>query len=348
MQYFNLFRLTAISAWALAFAFSANAQISHSELAGKYHLQGQCNLWDNSFANLVTPHDDFTFNMTAQDDGTFRLSNFFYSGMDANWTPLAYSATARYSAAEGLLYVYPAEWMWDEYMGTFMDPYSHDPMLYFLVQKDGNGNISLTTTPNSLGFYVMTNLGDGNKFYYAIDYPGEVRATKLQTFSTVSPTTIAGDYDVTYTDFDGRSHNTTFTINRQDSGFTLTGMFGDKEEHPLYFEPDGKGVYANLLRKVDNNGRYTYYYGGVVGECRVSFSFDADGRLVSDNYITYTPDWRTWYDALTAVATKKGQAGIAPLTVPQPDRKAYNLNGRPAGASSSIVIRDGRKVIQKH
>lgn len=338
-----------ITAALAAFALCASAQVSQSELAGKYHLQGECSIWDKSFASLVNPHDDFTFNMTAQDDGTFLLSSFFYSGMDANWTPLTYSATARYSAAEGLLYVYPTEWMWDEYMGTFMDPYNHDPMLYFAVSRDVHGNISLATTPNSLGFYVMTNLGEGNKFYYAIDYPGEVHATKVQTYASVSPSNIAGDYDVTYTDFDGRSHTTSFTIRRNGSEFVLTGMFGDHEEHPLFFEPDGKGVYANLQRKVNDAGRYTYYFGSVVGECRVSFSFDADGRLVADNYITYTPDWRNWYDAVTAVATKQGMDGIATVTTSTPAAStvARDLQGRPATSNTGLVIRDGRKMFVK-
>lgn len=340
-MYKKVFSAVAIA----AFTLGASAQISRSELAGKYHLQGEYEIWDNSFASLVNPHDDFTFTMTEQSDGTFLLSSFFYSGMDANWTPLSYSATAYYNAAEGLLYVYPTEWMWDEYMGTFMDPYSHDPMLYFAVTRDTHGNISLATTPNSVGFYVMTNLGEGNKFYYAIDYPDEVHATKLQTYASVTPSNIAGDYDVTYTDFDGHSRTTSLTIKRNGSDFTLTGLFGDKEEHPLYFEPDGKGVYANLQRKVDGNGRYTYYFGSVVGECRVSFSFDAEGRLVADNYITYTPDWRTWYDALTTVATKKGQAGVEKLTASKTEQVTYNLSGRPGKSPASIVIRDGRKMI---
>lgn len=339
-----------IAAALAACTLTASAQVSLSELAGKYHLQGECNFWESALASLVTPHEDFTFSMSLQEDNTFHLSSFFYSGMDGSWVPLDYSATAEYHPDERLLYVYPTEWMWDEYMNTFMDPYSHDPMLYFAVEKDTHGNITLSTTPNSVGFYVLTDRGEGNKFYYAIDYPDALTATKVATYQSVTPNTIAGEYDLFFYDFDGKGKKTTFTINRNGNDFTLTGMFGDKEVHPLYFEPDGKGVYAEVQRKVNDSGYYTYYFGGVVGECRVSFHFDADGNLVSDNYITYTPNWSQWVDALNAVAKKKEQTAIEETAVELPESQqttAYDLQGRPANSRSSIVIRNGRKVMRK-
>ncbi len=333
-------------------SLAVQAQVSLSELPGKYHLQGQCDIWDQSFASLVTPHDDFTFTMTQGEDGVLYLSSFFYSGMDGSWIPLEYSATAEYHANEKLLYVYPTEWMWDEYMGVFMDPYSHDPMLYFAVEKDSRGDITLTTTPNSVGFYVLTDRGEGNQFYYALDYPGEVRATKLRTYASVNASTLPGEYEMNYSDFDGKPLKTTFSILRTNNGFVLTGMFGDQEQHPLYFEADGRGVYTEIQRKVNAQGRYTYYFGGVVGECRVSFSFDAEGQLVADNYITYTPDWSNWHDALQAVATKVGQSGVLRTTDngqrTTDSGRSFDLQGRAyvRQPKSGLYIQHGRKVIR--
>lgn len=323
---------------------SASAQVSAEQLVGKYRLQGRCDLWDGSFGAIVTPHEDFTFTIMPGEEGEFLLSSFFYGGMDADWVPLEYSATARYSPSEVLLYVYPTEWMWDNYMSIFMDPYSHDPMLYFAVERDSQGAIHLTTTPNSVGFYALTDMGEGSKFYYALDYPEALHATKLQTYASVTANTLAGDYTLAYNDFDGKPHTTTFTIERDGPTFLLTGMFGDKEKHILHFDEDGCGVYFNVQRKVNEAGLYTYYFGSVVGECRVGFSFDAKGRLVADNYFTYTSDWTTWHDALDAVAQKADQAGVAMVQMPSAASAAtYDLAGRPASTRAGIMLREGRK-----
>lgn len=338
-------RLIFTAAFA-ALALAASAQVRQSELAGKYHLKAKSELWNATYANLVTVHDDFTFTMTEQEDGSFLLSSFFYSGMDASWTPLSYSATAQYSPSEQLLYVYSTEWMWDDWMDTFMDPMRDkdapgSPMLYFMVSKDNDGHITLTTGKNSAGFYVLRN----SQWEYAIDYPDVLSATKVECYNSVTPSTIVGEYDMSYYDFNGKKGTTTFSIERKGNGYILTGMFGDTHEHPLFFDADGKGVYADVDVVINSQSRYTYYWGSVVGECRVMFHFDAEGRLVSDNYITYTPNWSTWYDALYAVATKQGAEGISNAIVNREfsNSQTFDLQGHPAAGRTGIVIRDGRK-----
>lgn len=338
-------RLIFTAAFA-ALALAASAQVRQSELAGKYHLKAKSELWNATYANLVTVHDDFTFTMTEQEDGSFQLSSFFYSGMDASWTPLSYSATAQYSPSEQLLYVYSTEWMWDDWMDTFMDPMRDkdapgSPMLYFMVSKDNDGHITLTTGKNSAGFYVLRN----SQWEYAIDYPDVLSATKVECYNSVTPSTIVGEYDMSYYDFNGRKGTTTFSIERKGNGYVLTGMFGDTHEHPLYFDADGKGVYADVDVVINSQSRYTYYWGAVVGECRVMFHFDAEGRLVSDNYITYTPNWSVWYDALDAVATKKGgEAGVEAVAMDRPAEHAvkYDLSGRRAQNGSRLYIEGGK------
>lgn len=340
-------KLYSIFAAALV-ALSAHAQVSQSELAGKYHLQGEAELWSSVFANKVTIHDDFTFQMTDAGDGTFQLSSFFYSGMDASWVPLPYSATATFSPSEQLLYVYSTEWMWDDWMDLFMDPQRDEagagkPMLYFLVGKDRSGHITLTTGKNSAGFYGLRN----GQFEYAIDYPDVLSATKVDTYASVTPATLPGEYTMSYRDFYDREATTDFTIKKSGAGYVLTGMFGDKHEHPLFFDADGTGVYCEVEAGINEQSYYTYYFGSIVGECRVMFHFDEQGNLVSDNYITYTPDWRTWYDAFDAVATKNSTDGITTATTTtSAAARTYDLSGRQASQAAGIIVREGKKMIK--
>lgn len=300
---------TITFAIAALLSASASAQVRLSELSGKYHLQADYEYWEPRFADEVYAHNDFVFNLEEQDDGTFCLYSFFYNGMDASFVPLGYSATAQYSPAEQLLYVYPTPWMWDEYMQQFMDPANHDPMLYFAVQRDADGTIQLASTPNSLGFYHLTLYQGTSQFLYSVDYPGVVRATKLNTYDTQSEATLPGDYTLTYYDEAGSQHSTAFNIHTGTDGLYMSGMFGDTAERPIFVERDGKGFYTPFTHDISSSGYYVNYFGTNVGDCRVSFSFDKDGRLVSDNTFSYSPDFVHWTDAFNAVAEKGSGSG---------------------------------------
>ena len=358
--YLLMSQKTFIPGWVAVFVLvllsvsvKATAQVSSSELAGKYHLTATPEIWAPQYEGLVTPHDDFTFTLTAQEDGTFTLSSFFYSGMDANWTPLAYGATAEFNAQEQLLYVYAAEWMWDEYMGIFMDPYRKDPadpMIYFIVKKGADGRITLSTLENCVGFYVNVN----QQWEYAIDYPGSLLAEKVDTYASVTAATLPGAYTLTCKDFDGQTQTFDVTISERGGHYYVTGLLGDEKEHEMYFEPDGRGVYVEKTVDVNGSGYYTYYLGSIVGECRVGFHFDATGRLVADNYFCYTPDFSTWYDALEGVMVKKGTEGLAPSLslTPSPLPRGgkardgmYGIDGRVAGGERGIVVHGNKKII---
>lgn len=317
-----------------AFALGCSAQITGADLAGKYHLQASYNFWEAQFETKVYAHDDFVFSLEEQQDGSFRLYSFFYNGMDGQWQRLGYSATAQYSPMEQLLYVYQTPWLWDEYMGQFMESYGYGqnggPMIYFLVERDPKtGALTFASTENSLGFYFNMYYQGQNQFVYAIDYPGVIRAKKLDTYASVTPATLPGHYTMSYKDEEGRQQTTSFTISAVADGFELSGIFGDKTARPVFFEQDGKGIYLNLGRE-EKNGYYVSYFGSNVGDCRVSFSFDADARLVADNYFSYSPDFVHWTDAFGAVAVKEGTEGID-LTTSGPDNRKtyiYDLQGR--------------------
>ena len=159
---------------------------------------------------------------------------------------------------------------------------------------------------------------------------------------------------MTYKDEGGRTKTTSFTIAAAGGDkYTMTGIFGSKKAYDLFFESDGCGVYVPLERS-ESNGYYVSYFGSNVGDCRVAFSFDAEGRLVADNYFSYTPDFRNWTDAFDAVATKQGADGISNAIVNRESSKSpsYDLQGRvypehqskgSAVGRTGIVIRDGRK-----
>lgn len=342
-----------------AFAQSSVAQVRQSELAGKYHLQAQYELWEGISENDVYAHDDFVFSLEEQSDGTFLLYSFFYNGMDSSWNRLGYGATAEFSPSEQLLYVNQTPWLWDEYMGKFMESYGYGqgdgPMMYFQVQKDPKtGAITFASTENSLGFYHSTFYQGTTQFVYAIDYPGVVKATKLDTYASVKPANLPGEYSMTYKDYDGRSQTTSFTISAVGSKYTMTGIFGSKKTYDVYFEADGKGIYIPIERS-ENNGHYVSYFGTNVGDCRVSFRFDADGRLIADNYFCYSPDFKNWVDAFEAVATKNGSDGIESVTTETKNQPTYDIWGRiyhehpsngAANGRSNIVIRNGKKVLK--
>lgn len=338
-----------------AMAAAANAQVAKSELAGKYHFEGKYDIWDAKYADKVYAHDEFTFSLEEQPNGTFRLYSFFYNGMSEQFERLGYGATAEYSPSEQLLTVNQTPWLWDEYMGLFMESYGYGqgdgPMLYFLVQKDPKrGTITLSSAENSLGFYFSSYSNGQSQFIYAIDYPGVVKATQVPTFKSVTAETLPGEYVMAYNDLDGKACTTEFSIVAKGSDFVMTGMFGDKTERAVYLDADGKGIHL-LLDRPEQGGYYVGYFGSNVGDCRVAFSFDADGRLVSDNYFSYSPDFRNWVDAFDAVATKKGaQDGICPATVnerttPLP---SYNLAGQRTtnSANGQVVISGGKKMIR--
>ncbi|MBQ0056225.1 MAG: hypothetical protein KBT20_01100 [Bacteroidales bacterium] len=326
------------------FPVACLAQVQQSELAGKYHLTATCEYWEASFADKVYAHDDFVFYLEAQEDGTFLLYSFFYNGMADNFAPLGYGATATYSYAEQLLTVISTPWMWDEYMGQFMDPYSHDPMLYFAVSRDADGRIRFSSTPNSLGFYYLGEQNGQNAFIYAIDYPGVVSASRVDTYPSVTRASLPGQYVMQYVDADGRTQTTQFSIAEGQYGaFVLSGMFGDDTPHALHFEHGNEGVYADLHHDIVD-GYYVNYFGSNVGDCRVSFHFDIDGRLVLDNPISYTPDWINWTDAFSGVATKVGSS-ISSVCAKNENLPSYDLFGRPSSAASrGIHIVGDRKV----
>ena len=338
-----------------ALAAAAQAQVTRSELAGKYHLQAKYDIWDAKYAENVYAHDDFTFSLEEQSDGTFRLYSFFYNGMDESFQRLGYCATAEFSAAEQLLTIYQTPWLWDEYMGQFMESYGYGqgdgPMMYFLVTKDPKkGTLTLSSTENSLGFYFSHYSNGQSQFIYAIDYPGVVKATQVPTFASVTPETLPGDYVMSYTDLNGKSCSTEFTIAAKGKDFVMSGMFGDATERTVYFDADGKGIHL-LLDRPEQGGYYVRYFGSNVGDCRVAFSFDADGRLVSDNYFSYSPDFKNWVDAFDAVATKKGvQDGIVSNTIDAAHKPlpTYNLAGQRTtnSANGQVVISGGKKVIR--
>lgn len=339
-----------IIAFAAAAALAASAQVKQSELAGKYHLQAHYDLWEGITENDVYALDDFTFSLEDQGDGTFRLYSFFYNGMNEQFERLGYGATAEYSPAEQLLYVYQTPWLWDEYMGKFMESYGYGqgdgPMMYFQVQKDPKtGVIKLASTENSLGFYYQSYYQGQSAFIYAIDYPGVVSATKKETYASVKAADLPGEYTMSYTDAAGRKRTTNFTIAAGAGGaYTLTGIFGSKKTYDVHLDADGRGFYIPLER-TEQGGYYVSYFGSNVGDCRVAFSYDAEGRLVADNYFSYSPDFRNWTDAFDAVATKQVADGISNVTVNcQPTNgKHYDLQGRPAAGRTGIVIRNGRK-----
>lgn len=332
-----------------AAALTAAAQVQRSELAGKYHFQGKYNFWEAGLEDKVYAHDDFTFSLEEQKDGTFRLYNFFYNGMDEQFQRLGYGATAEYSPAEQLLYVYQTPWLWDEYMGHFMESYGYGqgdgPMLYFLVQKDPKaGTIKLSATENSLGFYYSTYYNGQSSFVYAIDYPGVVTATQLKAYPLPAGTTCEGSYTMSYTDYDGRQQTTSFTIAEEGGALVMSGMFGDKTKRPVYYSPDRSGIYM-LLDRPENGGYYTAYFGSNVGDCRVSFSYDADGNLVSDNYFSYSPDFKNWTDAFDAVATRTDHVGIDRITASGTSSMRHDLSGRRIDAprKGQLYIENGRK-----
>lgn len=337
-----------------ALAISAQAQVTRSELAGKYHLQAKYELWEGITENDVYAHDDFTFSLEEQADGSFRLYSFFYNGMNEQFERLGYGATAHFSASEQLLTINQTPWLWDEYMGKFMESYGYGqgdgPMMYFLVQKDPKtGAIRLLSEKNSLGFYYSTYYQGQSAFVYAIDYPDVVMATQVPTFASVTAKTLPGDYTMTYTDWDGKTCTTDFSISAKGNDFVMKGMFGDTQERTVYLDADGKGAYM-LLDRPEANGYYVGYFGSNVGDCRVAFSFGENGELISDNYFSYSPDFRNWVDAFDAVATKKGaQDGID--MVPAYDRTAsaaYNLSGQRIknSANGQVVISGGKKMIR--
>lgn len=333
-----------------AFALSSAAQVRQSELAGKYHLQAKYDLWEGISENDVYAHDDFVFSLEEQSDGTFLLYSFFYNGMDESFNRLGYGATAEFSPSEQLLYIHQTPWLWDEYMGKFMESYGYGqgdgPMMYFQVQKDPKtGAINFASTENSLGFYHNTYYQGTNQFVYAIDYPGVVKATKLDTYASVKPADLPGEYSMTYKDYDGRSHTTSFTITAAGNTYTMTGIFGSKKTYDVHFETDGKGIYIPLER-TESNGYYVSYFGTNVGDCRVSFHFDADGRIVADNYFSYSADFKNWVDAFEAVASKKGSEGIETVSAEIKSQPSYDLWGRAANGRSNIVIRNGKKVLK--
>lgn len=335
-------------------ALAASAQVKQSELAGKYQLRAHYDLWEGISANDVYAHDEFTFSLEEQADGSFRLFSFFYNGMNDSWQRLGYGATAQYNSTEQLLYVYQTPWLWDEFMGKFMESYGYGndngPMMYFQVQKDPkSGSITLASTENSLGFYHSTFYQGQTQFVYAIDYPGVVKATKLVTYASVSPNELPGTYVMEYKDEYGRKHTSNFSIAAHGEKYTMTDIFGSSKEYEVCFEADGRGVYIPMERS-EAAGRYTSFLGSNVGDCRVAFSFDAEGRLVSDNYFSYSPDFSTWVDAFDAVATKQGAEGVERVSLSGnecPATSAYNLLGRPASGNAGIVIKDGRKLLVK-
>lgn len=332
-------------------ALSMSAQVAQRELAGKYRLHAESKIVDPQFTNTVYAHDDFVFTMEEQEDGTFNLKTFFYHGMNSMFEPLEYSATAQFSASEQLLYVYPTEWMWDEYMGKFMDPYSHDPMLYFLVEKDANGKIQLKSTENSLGFYAQSYYQGSTSFVYAVDYPGVVQAEKLDTYASVKPENLPGEYTMYYYNPNGTQSKTKFSITANGPVLQLTGMWGDKDYHLIHLDADGKGFYIDLTRKEDA-GYYVYYLGSNVGDCRIGFSYDAEGKLVADNYFSYSPDFKSWVDAFYAVAVRSENVdGINSVTEAQPARSAasFDMQGRRLEnpAKGQLYIKDGKKVIRR-
>lgn len=334
-------------------ALGATAQVTQSELAGKYHFKGDYNIWEERFEDQVYAHDDFVFNLVPQSDGTFQLYTFFYNGMNEQFQRLGYGATATFSPAEQLLYVYQTPWLWDEYFGQYMESYGYGenngPMMYFQVKKDPKtGLIKMAATENSLGFYFYTMLGGQSSFYYAIDYPGVVSATQVKAYSMPAGRTCEGDYVMTYTDLDGHTQTTTFTIAREAEGLVLYGMFGDNRRRIVHEEAGRTGIYI-LLERDEKAGYYVNYFGSNVGDCRVSFSYDADFNLVSDNYFSYSPDFRNWVDAFDAIAVPADKAeGISTTTVAQKAQRSYDLAGRSVknAAAGQIIVRDGKKILR--
>lgn len=340
-------KLILFSALLTLFSAVCPAQVQQSELAGKYHLTADYEYWEESFADKVYAHDDFVFYLEAQEDGTFLLYSFFYNGMAENFAPLGYSATATYSYAEQLLTVVSTPWMWDEFMGQFMDPYNHDPMLYFAVSRDADGRITFQSTSNSLGFYYYGQQNGQNAFIYAVDYPGIVSASRIDTYPSVTRTSLPGDYVMEYTDADGKAQTTQFSIKEGEFGaYVLSGMFGDDTPRTLHFEHGGEGVYADLHRDIVG-GYYVNYFGSNVGDCRVSFHFDSEGRLILDNPISYTPDWQNWTDVISGTAIKESSAltTVRPSSEPLP---SFDLFGRRISSPShGIHLVDGKLTITK-
>lgn len=337
-----------------ALGLAASAQVKQSELAGKYNLQAKYELWENITENDVYALDDFTFSLEEQSDGTFRLYSFFYNGMDEQFQKLGYGATAQYSPAEQLLYVFQTPWLWDEFMGKFMESYGYGqgdgPMMYFQVTKDPKqGTVRLASTENSLGFYMSSYYQGQSAFIYAVDYPGVVSATKIATYALPATDQLVGEWTLTYNDGSGHTKTSDFSIAKSGKDLVMKGLFGMKKEQPVYVESDGCGLYIPLDR-VENGGYYVSYFGSNVGDCRVSFHCNAEGQLVSDNYFSYSPDFRNWTDAFDAVATRKGaQEGIADVLneAPAAPAAAYDLAGRRTNGAvpGQIVVKAGRKQI---
>lgn len=335
-----------------ALTLSASAQVKQSELAGKYHLQAKYELWENITENDVYAIDDFTFSLEEQADGSFRLYSFFYNGMDEQFQKLGYGATAQYNPTEQLLYVYQTPWLWDEFMGKFMESYGYGqgdgPMMYFQVTKDPKqGTVRLASTENSLGFYMSSYYQGQSAFIYAVDYPGVVSATKIATYALPATDQLVGEWTLTYNDGSGHTKTSDFSIAKSGKDLVMKGLFGMKKEQPVYVESDGCGLYIPLDR-VENGGYYVSYFGSNVGDCRVSFHCNAEGQLVSDNYFSYSPDFRNWTDAFDAVATRKGEAdGVANVLCEDAasPAAAYDLMGRrtSAAAPGQIVVKGGRK-----
>lgn len=321
------------------------AQVIADEIPGKYHLKARAELWSSEFAPLVNVHDDFVFTLRAAEDGTYRFSNFFYSGMDEDMLSLDYSAAATFSYYEGLLTVTPTPWLWDNANSTFMDPYSHTPMLYFAVERDDDGHVTLRSTPNSLGFYVLADFDGASKFYYAIDYPDEIRATRLDAYPSVAPSNLPGDYIMTYNDADGAACTTTFRVVNTAGGYAVEGLFGSDRTFPLTLDADRCGLTLPLVR--DNvNGYYVNYLGTTLGECHTTFRFDRDGQWIADNPFMYTDDFIHWVDAFDAKVTRKGEAsGVEAPTVNEASSRTYNLSGRPA-REEHLQISQGRIFIR--
>lgn len=335
------------AAWQMAHA------LNPIDLVGKYHLASEgVELVHPNHQYDVVAHDDFVFSIYLDDDGsTLLFHNFFYHGMDANFVPLDYSAKGTLSVEPNgmqLLTLTATEWHWDDYMGKFMDPYSHNPMLYFAIQRDAQGNITLTSTKNSLGFYVLET-GASAQFVYAIDYHNEVVATKLDTYACASEATLPGIYSLSYDDENGRAQTATFSIVPHMGGYALTGLFGDTNMNPISMDADRRGLTMPLMRG-ESAGYYVSYFGAVVGDCSLTFSFDAEGRLVADNYFCYSADFHSWHDCFNAVATRIGDLqGInSARNTPQASQSTYDLLARPAAKRSQhagIAIRNNTKIL---
>lgn len=330
-------------------AMNSAAQITADELAGKYHLQAEYQIWDGVKPSDVLAHDDFVFSLVPAGDNTFQLHSFFYNGMDEQFQRLDYCATAHYSEAERLLTIEQAPWMWDEYYGHFMESYGYSeggPMMYFSVAQDPKtGEIKLSSTENSLGFFYSTYYQGQSSFVYAIDYPGVVKATKLSTYPTITPETLAGTYDFFFYDENGKAKQSWFTIEEQGGEFVMTSIVGWEVRFPIVWEEDRCGFYIPLDR-TEENGRYTTYFGSIVGDCRASFHFDAEGRIVADNYITLTADFKSWIDMFRGYGVRHEAEGIEQIAVSTSSDRLYDLNGRQISQLAGLCIQNGRKMLK--